>query len=114
MARLQTQVERLAKERQKMVDKMEKLRLENDNLAAWYEELRKGVDEFTRDRDVAVTTIDQLEGEVHQYQNVEKEHEVTIKTLERQLERAETEIRQMKEKLDAANSQPSKERLLAL
>ncbi|KAI9895786.1 hypothetical protein PsorP6_019561 [Peronosclerospora sorghi] len=93
---------------------MEKLRLENDNLAAWYEELTKGVDEFTRNRDVAVTTIDQLEGEVHQYQNVEKEHEVTIKTLERQLERAETEIRQLKEQLDAANSQPSKERLLAL
>ncbi|KAI9909287.1 hypothetical protein PsorP6_014919 [Peronosclerospora sorghi] len=113
-AKLQTQVERLTKERQEMVDKMEKLRLENDNLEERYEEMRKGVDEFTRDRDVAVTTIDQLEGEVHQYQNVEKEHEVTIKTLELQLERAETEIRQLKEHLDAANSQPSKERLLAL
>ncbi|KAI9918686.1 hypothetical protein PsorP6_011731 [Peronosclerospora sorghi] len=112
--KLQTQVERLTKERQEMVDKMEKLRLENDNLAARYEELKKGVDEFMRDRDVAVTTIDQLEGEVHQYQNVEKEHEVRVKTLERQLERAETEIRELKEQLDAANSQPSKERLLAL
>ncbi|KAI9895498.1 hypothetical protein PsorP6_019257 [Peronosclerospora sorghi] len=100
-ANLQTQVERLTKERQETVDKMEKLRLENDNLEE-------------RDRDVAVTTIDQLEGEVHQYKNVEKEHEVTIKTLELQLERAETEIRQLKEQLDAANSQPSKERLLAL
>ncbi|KAI9909623.1 hypothetical protein PsorP6_015003 [Peronosclerospora sorghi] len=90
-----------------MVEKMEKLRLENDNLAARYEELRKSVDEFKRDRDVAVTTIDHLEGEVNQYQNVEKEHEVTIKTLELLLERAETEIRQLKEQLDAANSQPS-------
>ncbi|KAI9920073.1 hypothetical protein PsorP6_015455 [Peronosclerospora sorghi] len=55
-----------------------------------------------------------LKPRVHQYQNVEKVHESTIKTLERQLERAETEIRPLNEQRDAASSQPSEERLLAL
>uniref|UniRef100_A0AAV1USE3 Centrosomin N-terminal motif 1 domain-containing protein n=1 Tax=Peronospora matthiolae TaxID=2874970 RepID=A0AAV1USE3_9STRA len=89
--RLQAQVERMARERQQLAGETERLRLQHVRLTAALEEQTKSMESFKAERKAALDTIHQLESKLHERRKLAKEHELTVKTLESRLQRAEAE-----------------------
>ncbi|RLN67640.1 hypothetical protein BBP00_00001513 [Phytophthora kernoviae] len=116
-ARLQAEMERMAKEMQQIAGDAKRAQLQNAKFSATCEEQNKSLDTFKSERESAMDTIHQLESEVHQSRKQVAEYDISIKTLESQLQYAEAEAKRMKEQCDLAESrcqQTSNERLLVL
>ncbi|KAG7399103.1 hypothetical protein PHYBOEH_009681 [Phytophthora boehmeriae] len=116
-ARLQAEIERLAKEMQQMAGDAKRVQLQNAKLSATCEEQSKSLDTFKSERESAMDTIHQLESELHQNRKQVAKYDMSIKTLESQLQYAEAEAKRMKQQCDLAESrcqQTSNERLLVL